>query len=182
MALPVDALGYVLYAHGAVSRRAGLRVVRPWRCQSTRRATCRTPMALSADAVGYASYAHGAASCRPGLRVVRPRRWQLPPWATCCAPPARELRARRTPSGVTRRASRSRHTGWPSCSDPSRSPRTPSGWPAATSSRDTSTTRWTRCGRHTVPELMHPGCPLLPLQPGKQASHRDPDPLRRVVP
>ena len=65
MALSVGALGYVLYAHGAASRRAGLRVVRPWRCQPTRWATRRTPTALLVAALGYVLCAHGAASAVP---------------------------------------------------------------------------------------------------------------------
>ena len=86
MALPVDALGYVSYAHGACSRRAGLRavtpmellvdapgpgVVRPWRCRSTRWAACRTPVAL------------------PDRRaVVRPWRCRSTRWAACRTPVA----------------------------------------------------------------------------------------------
>ena len=57
VALPVDALGRVSYARGAAGRRAGPRVVRPWRCRSTRWAACRTPVALPVDALGYVSYA-----------------------------------------------------------------------------------------------------------------------------
>ena len=89
MALPVDALGYVSYAHGACSRRAGLRavtpmellvdapgprVVRPWRCRSTH--------------LGRVSYARGAAGRRAGPRVVRPWRCRSTRWAACRTPVA----------------------------------------------------------------------------------------------
>ena len=89
MALPVDALGYVSYAHGAGSRRAGLRavtpmellvdapgprVVRPWRCRSTH--------------LGRVSYARGAAGRRAGPRVVRPWRCRSTRWAACRTPVA----------------------------------------------------------------------------------------------